>query len=132
MLDPTSLFKTSVMEIAILAALILLNGCFAMSEIALVTARRTRLQKLIDEGDSGTAAAVKLGEDPTRFLSTIQIGTWRASSARTTRVFRSSRAASTTSWAWSTRASGWRGECTTLRAPWPISRCSSRCTCPRP
>ena len=62
------------MEIAILFALILLNGLFAMSEITLVTARKARLQKLIDEGDSGAAAAVKLGEDPTRFLSTIQIG----------------------------------------------------------
>ena len=62
------------MEIAILFALICLNGVFAMSEIALVTARRTKLQKLIDEGDSGAAAAVKLGEDPTKFLSTIQIG----------------------------------------------------------
>lgn len=62
------------MEILILFALILINGLFAMSEIALVTARRTRLQKHIDEGDSGAAAAVKLGEDPTRFLSTIQIG----------------------------------------------------------
>ena len=62
------------MEIAILFALILLNGLFAMSEIALVTARKARLQKLVDEGDSGAAAAVKLGEDPTRFLSTIQIG----------------------------------------------------------
>ncbi|MDP3229692.1 MAG: CNNM domain-containing protein, partial [Acidovorax sp.] len=51
------------MEIAILFALILLNGLFAMSEIALVTARKARLQKLIDEGDSGAAAAVKLGED---------------------------------------------------------------------
>ncbi|MEF7614378.1 hemolysin family protein [Aquincola sp. MAHUQ-54] len=62
------------MEIALLFALILLNGVFAMSEIALVTARRARLQKLIDEGDGSAAAAVKLGEDPTRFLSTIQIG----------------------------------------------------------
>jgi putative hemolysin len=62
------------MEIAILFALICLNGVFAMSEIALVTARKTKLQKLIDEGDSGAAAAVKLGEDPTKFLSTIQIG----------------------------------------------------------
>ena len=62
------------MEIAILFALICLNGVFAMSEIALVTARKARLQKLIDEGDSGAAAAVKLGEDPTRFLSTIQLG----------------------------------------------------------
>jgi putative hemolysin len=62
------------MEIPILIALILLNGVFAMSEIALVTARKARLQKLIDEGDSAAAAALKLGEDPTRFLSTIQIG----------------------------------------------------------
>ena len=44
---------TRIMEIAILFALILLNGVFAMSEIALVTARKARLQKLIDEGDAG-------------------------------------------------------------------------------
>jgi putative hemolysin len=62
------------MEIAILLALILLNGCFAMSELALVSARKARLQKLVDEGDRAAIAAVKLGEDPTRFLSTIQIG----------------------------------------------------------
>jgi putative hemolysin len=62
------------MEIALLFALIVLNGLFAMSEIALVTARKARLQKLVDEGDAGAAAAVKLAEDPTRFLSTIQIG----------------------------------------------------------
>ncbi|MFG6416077.1 hemolysin family protein [Roseateles sp. DC23W] len=62
------------MEIALLLALILLNGLFAMSEIGLVTARRARLQRMVDEGDSAAAAAVKLGEDPTRFLSTIQIG----------------------------------------------------------
>jgi putative hemolysin len=62
------------MEIAILFALILLNGLFAMSELALVSARKVRLQKLVDEGDKSAAAAVKLGEDPTRFLSTIQIG----------------------------------------------------------
>lgn len=62
------------MEIPILIALIMLNGVFAMSEIALVTARKARLQKLIDEGDTAAAAALKLGEDPTRFLSTIQIG----------------------------------------------------------
>lgn len=62
------------MEIAILFALILLNGVFAMSEIALITARKARLQKLVDEGDSAAIAAVKLGEDPTRFLSAIQIG----------------------------------------------------------
>ncbi|MCA3184733.1 hemolysin family protein [Cupriavidus sp.] len=62
------------MEIAILLALILLNGLFAMSEIALVTARKARLQRQIEAGDRGAIAAVKLGEDPTRFLSTVQIG----------------------------------------------------------
>jgi putative hemolysin len=62
------------MEIAILFALILLNGLFAMSEIALVTARKARLQKLVDEGNRSAKAAVELGQDPTRFLSTIQIG----------------------------------------------------------
>ncbi|MCX2862050.1 hemolysin family protein [Paucibacter sp. PLA-PC-4] len=62
------------MEIALLFVLILINGLFAMSEIALVTARKARMQKLIDEGDKSAAAAVKLGEDPTRFMSTIQIG----------------------------------------------------------
>ncbi|WP_119154079.1 hemolysin family protein [Caldimonas tepidiphila] len=62
------------MEIALLVALILLNGAFAMSEIALVTARKARLQKRIDEGDPGAAAALEMGRDPTRFLSTVQIG----------------------------------------------------------
>ncbi|WER48264.1 hemolysin family protein [Cupriavidus sp. WKF15] len=62
------------MEIAILLALILLNGLFAMSEIALVTARKARLQRQIEDGDRGAIEAVKLGEDPTRFLSTVQIG----------------------------------------------------------
>jgi putative hemolysin len=62
------------MEIVILVALIVLNGVFALSEIALVTARRGRMQRLIDDGDRAAIAAAKLGEDPTRFLSTIQIG----------------------------------------------------------
>ncbi|MGD9943775.1 MAG: hemolysin family protein [Burkholderiaceae bacterium] len=62
------------MEIALLLALIVVNGLFAMSEIALVTARKARLQKLVDEGDRSAAAALALGAEPTRFLSTIQIG----------------------------------------------------------
>ncbi|GAB7540812.1 hemolysin family protein [Cupriavidus sp. 8B] len=62
------------MEIAILLALILINGLFAMSEIALMTARKARLQRRIEEGDRGAIEAIKLGEDPTRFLSTVQIG----------------------------------------------------------
>lgn len=62
------------MDVLILMALILLNGLFAMSEIALVSARNSRLQKLADKGDSGAANAIKLKQDPTRFLSTVQIG----------------------------------------------------------
>jgi putative hemolysin len=62
------------MEVALLLSLIVLNGVFAMSEIALVTARRGRLQALEHQGDMGAAAAIRLGADPTRFLSTIQIG----------------------------------------------------------
>lgn len=62
------------MEFALLFALILINGVFAMSEIALVTARKARLQKAVDEGDTAAAAAIELGENPTRFLSTIQVG----------------------------------------------------------
>lgn len=62
------------MQVFILLGLIVLNGLFAMAEIALVTARKARLQKYLDEGDSAAAAALALGENPTRFLSTIQIG----------------------------------------------------------
>ncbi len=61
-------------EVIVLFALIGLNGLFAMSEIALVTARRARLQVLVEEGDRGAAAAMALNTEPTRFLSTIQVG----------------------------------------------------------
>src|SRR5687767_11415381 len=62
------------MEILILVFLILLNGAFAMSEVALLTARKPRLAALAKRGDALAAAAVKLSEEPTRFLSTVQIG----------------------------------------------------------
>jgi len=62
------------MEIAILFGLIIINGVFAMSEIALVTARRARLQRLAEAGDTSAQAAIRLGDDPNRFLSTVQIG----------------------------------------------------------
>jgi putative hemolysin len=62
------------MEIAILAALIALNGAFAMSEIALVSARNGLLQARAQEGDAGSAAALRLKQDPTSLLSTVQIG----------------------------------------------------------
>lgn len=62
------------MEVLILISLIVLNGIFAMSEIALVTARKPRLMKLAADGDSAASVVLKLGEDSTKFLSTIQIG----------------------------------------------------------
>lgn len=62
------------MEIALLGFLILLNGTLAMSEIALVTARRSRLERLAENGDPTAAVALRLAEEPTQFLSTIQIG----------------------------------------------------------
>ncbi|QLI80167.1 HlyC/CorC family transporter [Chitinibacter fontanus] len=62
------------MEIFILLGLILLNGVFAMSEIALVTARKARLNKMAEAGNKGAAVALELGADPTKFMSTVQIG----------------------------------------------------------
>jgi putative hemolysin len=62
------------MKVLLLLALIGLNGLFAMSEIALVTARKARLKKIAADGDASAGVALELGEDPTRFLSTIQIG----------------------------------------------------------
>lgn len=62
------------MEILLLITLIMLNGVFAMSEIALVTARRARLANLAAQGSASAAVALDLHDDPTRFLSTIQVG----------------------------------------------------------
>ncbi|MDL2286597.1 hemolysin family protein [Desulfococcaceae bacterium OttesenSCG-928-F15] len=62
------------MEIFILVGLILLNGLFAMAEIALVTAQKNRLESRAQEGDRAAYLAMQLRSDPTQFLSTIQIG----------------------------------------------------------
>jgi len=62
------------MEVLILIGLILLNGVFAMSEIAIVTAKKSRLEALASRGNRGAKMALKLAEDPTQFLSTVQIG----------------------------------------------------------
>jgi len=61
-------------EIAILVFLVLLNGLFAMSELAIVSAKKPRLKARADSGDAGAKAALKLLEDPSRLLSTVQIG----------------------------------------------------------
>lgn len=62
------------MEIFILIGLIILNGLFAMSEIAIVTAKKSRLSTLAAKGSVSARAALRLAEDPTQFLSTVQIG----------------------------------------------------------
>ena len=62
------------MDIIIIIVLILLNGIFAMSEIAVISARKTSLMKDSKEGNKGAATALSLANDPDKFLSTIQIG----------------------------------------------------------
>ena len=62
------------MEVLFLAVLIVLNGVFALSEIAVVSARKTRLQQWADERRGGAAVALRLANEPGRFLSTIQVG----------------------------------------------------------
>lgn len=61
-------------ELLIVFLLILANGVFAMSEAAIVAARKVRLQNRAQNGDAKAAAALALSEDPNRFLSTVQIG----------------------------------------------------------
>jgi Hemolysins and related proteins containing CBS domains len=62
------------MEIFIILFLILLNGIFSMSEIAVISARKTNLRHEANQGDKAAAAAYKLQSNPNTFLSTIQIG----------------------------------------------------------
>lgn len=62
------------LEIAIVLALIVLNGVLAMSELAVVSARPARLRARAERGDRGAQVALKLAEDPGRFFSTVQIG----------------------------------------------------------
>ena len=63
-----------VTELTIVAALILLNGMFALSELAVVSARRTRLKAMAASGRKGANSALALASDPGRFLSAVQIG----------------------------------------------------------
>ena len=62
------------MEIAIILGLILLNGVLSMSEIALISARKSKLESEAKKGNKSASTALKLSNDPDRFLSTIQIG----------------------------------------------------------
>lgn len=61
-------------EILIILVLIIANGVFSMSEMAIVSARKVRLQQLANQGDAKARAALKLAESPNHFLSTVQVG----------------------------------------------------------
>ena len=62
------------LEIVVILLLILTNGVFALSEIAVVSARKARLARRAEEGDAGAKAALELAEHPSDFLSTVQVG----------------------------------------------------------
>lgn len=60
--------------LAVVFLLVLLNGVFSMSELAVVSARKARLQGFADRGDRGAKLALEMAEHPTRFLSAVQVG----------------------------------------------------------
>src|SRR6478735_2850672 len=62
------------MEIFIIFGLIILNGVFAMAEIALVSARKARLEAQANKGDMKAKEALRLANHPDKFISTVQIG----------------------------------------------------------
>lgn len=62
------------LELLLILLLVLLNGAFAMSELAIVSARRSRLIAMQRKGSAGAAAALALADDPQRFLPTVQVG----------------------------------------------------------
>lgn len=62
------------MDFLLIALLTLLNGVFAMSELALASSRKSRLASMAEEGDKGAASALLLLENPTQFLSSVQVG----------------------------------------------------------
>ena len=63
-----------VFNLIIVLLLILLNGVFAMAELAVVSARRSRLRQMAARGSQGAQTALSLAEAPNRFLSTVQVG----------------------------------------------------------
>jgi putative hemolysin len=65
---------TVTFEVLFILLLLVANGVFAMSEIAVISARKSRLQRMAEAGDESARAAFQLANDPARFLSTIQIG----------------------------------------------------------
>ncbi len=64
----------TIIEISIILILVVLNGIFAMSEIALISSRKFKLQKMANDGNKNADIALELADSPNRFLSTVQIG----------------------------------------------------------
>ena len=62
------------MDFLLIALLTALNGAFAMSELAITASRKARLIAMEEAGDKGARAALKLLEQPTQFLSSVQVG----------------------------------------------------------
>src|SRR3954447_10541252 len=82
--EPTAslTFTEALLNILLIMVIVGLNAFFVASEFALVSVRRTRIQKLVDDGASGGALAViRLLDNPTRFISAVQLGVTLASLA---------------------------------------------------
>ncbi len=60
--------------IVVVLLLVVLNGLFAMTELAVVSSRKSKLQSRAEKGDRGARKALKLSEEPTQFLSAVQVG----------------------------------------------------------
>ncbi len=71
-MDPSA--SAAIVECFVVIALILVNGFFAMAEMAIVSSRKARLKQAADEGKKAAAAALRYAEDPALFLSTVQMG----------------------------------------------------------
>ena len=63
-----------IIELVVAISLIALNGALALSELAIVSARRSKLKAQADAGSPGASAALALASNPGRFLSTVQVG----------------------------------------------------------
>ena len=63
-----------ILEMAVVLALFVLNGVFAMAELAIVSSRRAHLERLVKEGRPGAQAALALAADPARMLAAVQVG----------------------------------------------------------
>ena len=66
--------QSVLLQIAIILALIIANGIFAMTEMSIVSSRKARLERKAEEGDQGARVALELAEEPTQMLSTVQVG----------------------------------------------------------